>query len=277
VAAEYGLTAVANQFFSFFSDLEPILSRQIAELQDLVIEYKQNGNITEANKIRVDIHHYETRKDQLTAIIQSANDRIDAIVNQDEIDVDKKSLIIQAIELSKNSPDFIKDANESKISIEDLSSAVQQKWNEASNARYKAVIEELANTYLTIRNKMPYTAFPRQGNIEPPDDEGSIVKNASKELMKINQECKPLVELKSDIAFDATGEKVKKVPQLMLELFWFPKIPPDKLIDLATEQGRKKWKKIAKKHKYSSYTKPRDNSLKAFIYVAINHIDLVTC
>jgi hypothetical protein len=114
----------------------------------------------------------------------------------------------------------------------------------------------IANKLLECRSKQRYVAFPGDGNISPPKGEGARVKTAIKKL-SISKEQKEL--------------NVKKIAQCMFELFWYPKIPKEKLLDPESIT----WKTICEESGFKKGTLPRSNDPKILHEVTANHLDLI--
>lgn len=120
---------------------------------------------------------------------------------------------------------------------------------------------------------MPYTAFPIEGNLGAISNEGAVIKLSCSKLSKLDGHLGINPEMKH------TAENIEKlsdgVAQLMLNLFWFPRIPEDKLIDLSDSEEKLHWERISSEKKYTSGAVPRSNDLNILRDVLHNHIDLI--
>jgi hypothetical protein len=254
--SEYGLQATVMRFFSFFSDLLSDILRKKEEEQELLIKkYIKNTEKKNAKYANAIFASLAKRATELDDIIDNSRMQLEALINEDKQEKINKERILAML---STEPDLCKD--------------VSEKWKLFSEVRYKTAIEQLARVYLTIRNKMPNTAFPQQGSAEQLANEGAIIKSASTKLRELENKFKVR---DGELTKKEINSTAKEVAQLMLNLLWFPKIPTNQLIDLNTQQGLNRWKNFLKRKKYGRSTKPRDNSEDTLIDVCINHLDLV--
>ncbi len=57
----------------------------------------------------------------------------------------------------------------------------------SKNQQLEKYIIDSIKSYLTIRNKLPYTAFPREGNVSPPSGEGARISTAARQLRALEE------------------------------------------------------------------------------------------
>lgn len=124
------------------------------------------------------------------------------------------------------------------------------------------MLEQLAEYYLTVRNKVPLTAFPREGGVDPGDAEGSRVRAALGCLDRF------------DLAGDYPDEEERRdeILKAIVNLFWYPKVADGELITEA------EWKLDSNKSvrdKYTKNTLPRNNDLDVLCQMLERHFLLV--
>lgn len=161
---------------------------------------------------------------------------------------------------------------EDKSYVDLLCQKIDEKFKKDNS---REIIEELVGVYLTIRNKMPNTAFPAEGNVNPLIGEGAIIKNSCNALSKINESLRN----RANKVFQQNEitKLAKTIAQHMVDLFWHPKIPENTLINLSDLEEKADWNELIKKKKYTVGTLPRNNDLNILCDVVCNHIDLVLC
>ncbi len=256
----------AKRLFSFFSDLKGTLEYDNAALKDFLKEHKPSA------QYKLIFNNYEegleARNKDLENIIDQAIDKINLLITTKKTNAQNAEQIkILILKGSKIPLTSLEEKILSNVNIDTLCQEVDKKFNlDNSNE----IIQELAATYLTIRNKIPYTAFPSEGNLSSLQNEGAIIKAACQKLAEINRslEEKPVSE-KSNL-----NKKSNEIAQQILNTFWHPKIPNEDLIDLDDPQQEADWAKLVKK-KYTAGTQPRNNDLNILCNVASNHLDLI--
>lgn len=143
-----------------------------------------------------------------------------------------------------------------KASLNELAEKTKCEIEKGRSATFENILSNLIATHLTLRNKLELTAFPREGNVEPPKGEGARIKKATKNLKNLAGEKKP---------------KIEKIVAAIKELFWFPEIPDYQLI----KPNSANWKGILKKKKYNKDTIPRSNKPDILCQAIENHLNLV--
>lgn len=115
------------------------------------------------------------------------------------------------------------------------------------------VMQQLIKYYITKRNKLFYTAFPREGNREPPTSEGSRIKKALRILAEYKD---------TDAAELIVGA--------IVDLIWYPKIE----VPISSgEWSSDEYKTV--RDKYTKFTKPRDNDLDTLCMMLERHLLLI--
>jgi hypothetical protein len=148
-----------------------------------------------------------------------------------------------------------------------LGSKVEQLKNSISisnQAIINATIEFAANKYLKIRNKLPYTSFPTEGNLPPKPNEGAVVKKA---LSTMRYESEKL-----RIASTIEDDQLQQLKTAIYETFWYPKIPEDKLIPLHAWKSPQ-WETA--RARYNQGATPRTNDLDTLGIVSARHLSTI--
>lgn len=132
---------------------------------------------------------------------------------------------------------------------------------ENNRSIFNKVVSDTSSLYLTLRNKLPYTSFPQEGNILPPSGEGSRVALALENMRTISKD------------IDGGLDKQDSFAESMKSIFWFPKIPTETLLDPKSSS----WITI-RGRKYNKGTIPRNNDKEILRIVAARHIsDVFAC
>lgn len=208
-----------------------------------VIAVTKESDIQDAYKLILQvIDSYTDNPDETTKLSEEIKEHISSIMEK-------------AITVSE-----LKQLQEKLADSQHLSKKVLRACIE-NNTRYlENLVEILIEKHLTLRNKLALTSYPIEGNIAPTMGEGTRVKKALKFLKSVDE---------------FNGESAEEVIEAIYQLFWYPKIPDDKLINLDTPEGRKTWKKH--QGKYNKGTKPRDNNINTLCQVIANHLNIVLC
>lgn len=132
-----------------------------------------------------------------------------------------------------------------------------------NQSRFDKLQSQADNIFLSIRNRLKYVSFPREGSESPPPGEPARVTKAIELLREYN---KNPIQIKGNKDLDKIVDAVK-------DLSWYPKVSENKLIDL--QKSKKEWNEIKKRKRYLAGTKPRTNDLDILYHVTALHIDTI--
>ncbi len=203
----------------------------------------------------------ETLRNQTQEVleaIRNAKSNFDNLKESNEfMDENKKNALGHLFEIGKNNTEFIAYLSNVGITIETLKESVIINIYYAMQKKLEEVVNIITDTYITIRNKLPRTAYPQEGNLPPPPGEGTRIKMAAKKIYDLVS-----VINEHKIEDEKYAENTsKKIADQMFLLFWYPRIP----------------EKILVKSKIEGLTY-RDNDLNNLYEVTAMHIDLIfTC
>lgn len=124
----------------------------------------------------------------------------------------------------------------------------------ARKYRYEQLILKLANSYLILRNKQPYTAFPRKEHPAPPKNEAEKVIRAIEIIRNIQTE----IIAKKNIS----EKRLSKAAEAIWDLFWYPLIPGLNIVSAEGSSSDRTGKK-------------RNNNLPDLVFVMTEHLE--TC
>lgn len=274
IAVESGLEVAVVRFFHYFDNLAHKLEVEIDNIQ-LDIQAAQD------NESKNDLQILQKRYDQLsqkhieiTSIVNETKKQRE-VINKKDTEIERKILHLQILISAGKKTDEYKafSGSDDAKNIQSPDNLFQDVANDLRNSYSKKVVENLVKTYLTICNKMPYTAIPSEGNIKTLSNEGTIVIQSCKKLATMSD------ELESKDPESLTESEVTTLStiaaQNILNLFWFPKISSDILIDMTKTEVQKEWAGVVKAKGYTATTLPRDNNLDILCHVIANHINLI--
>ncbi len=269
IIAKKNLAEATLSAFSLLDRLQAKFEADITMLQEKISANNALNIITPEIYLQ-QVTELIARSHEFTALIDQTKEKIGKQQSNNSDEQSLENILKGLFELAKNNQPFKNTYLNKDYTLEDAQEETLKKLATATEVVKTKQLEKdiisIIKGYLTIRNKLPYTAFPTEGNLPPPPGEGSRIKTAANQLKVLAE---VLEEQKDSNGIDHT-DYAQKISRQMFELFWYPKIPKKKLITMD------KWDAI--KGSYNKGTKPRDNDLETLYEVTANHIDLVfTC
>ncbi len=235
VAEDTGFDIALYRLFTFFSFLKGKIEKQILDIQNPDVHKKMDSDT------QVQLNKLLGIDDELDLLIQFYKEQLFLLQKKQS---SRKNELVEIINLIKLG---------------------------ATSGEYKAVTKEL--TIEILIQQIQNTAFPQEGNLPSPPNEGSLTRTSCRRLKEIAKETDKINEI-DKVKIDKIS---KDASQKILNLFWHPKIPDSFLIKTSDPSQMREWQKTVKEKGYSTGTLPRDNSLDILKDVLLNHIDLISC
>jgi len=171
---EDGYIAVFHMFNLLHDHLNALLSKNYNSL-DILSEAQQNEREALENQIQ-----------EILDTVNTAKSNFDNLKKSNEfIDENKKNALDRLFDIGKDNTEFIAYLSNMNITIETLKDSVIVNIYYAMQKKLEEIINIITDTYLTIRNKLPRTSYPQEGNVPPPPGEGSRIKTAAKRIYEL--------------------------------------------------------------------------------------------
>lgn len=277
IAMESGLEVALKRFFHYFNNLSEKLSLELREISSDIHEARQESNQDDLKILERRYNELESISNEINLILESSAETIQ-INTTKETEIEKKILLLDILISSGSKTEEYKLFLNSQVESKEIVSPTilfTQIADELRNNYAEQVIENLLRTYLTIRNKMPHTAMPSEGNLTTLSNEGAIIASSCRRLAAINEELETKEQKGENLTESYIATISDEISKNILNLFWFPKISADDLLDISNQQTYEEWKGILSAKSYKSTTLPRSNNLDILSTVIANHIDLI--